>query len=244
MSASFAMMQLLKPLKWAHLHVPLVPASMMNELIHYPAPFVLGIPTDEKESSAILGTLPNDITLVDLDVGRVILASVFSNGASKSALRSQVLFLAESLGGSFGAAIYRNSWCVDSPLQINPGLSLAPSNKSAGIYSEVLNICEEFVSELLSGVHSCCMWIEETHDPELSIRNESAIIFDEDRFFHIKNLRAQGCYLPLIRKSCMLSGKQFSLSLDHFDLIYETFLRTQCLSTYISDGNKKSMSFW
>ena len=84
MSASFAMVQLLKPLKWTHLQVPLVPASMMNELIHYPAPFLLGIPSDEKESAATLSTLPNDVTLVDLDVGRVILAehSVFASGSS------------------------------------------------------------------------------------------------------------------------------------------------------------------
>ena len=83
-AASFGMMQLMKPLKWSHLQVPLVPVSMMNELIHYPAPFVLGCPTDEKESVSILNALPSDVTLIDLDVGRVILASDFTNDASKS----------------------------------------------------------------------------------------------------------------------------------------------------------------
>ena len=159
MSASFAMARLLKPLKWAHLHVPLVPVSMLDELIHYPAPFMLGIPTDEKESAAVLGALPSDVTLIDLDVGRVILASVFSNDTSKStdgvsgeavagALRSQVLFLAESLGGAFGAAIHRNSWCSDSPLQ---SMASEQSTHCSGNFSEVIRICEEFITELISG---------------------------------------------------------------------------------------------
>jgi len=256
MAASFAIMQLLKPLKWAHLQVPLVPASMMNELIHYPAPFVLGIPTDEKESAGVLSTLPSDVTLIDLDVGRVILASEFVN-ASKSdgeesdeaaagALRSQVLFLAECLGGAFGAAMYQNSWCSDSPLQLIPNErdALVEQRRSKGNFSEVLAICDEFISELVSGVHPCCLWIEEKHDDEINKRNEPAIIFDENRFFHIKNLRAEGRYLPLVHKSDQTRSDKFSLSLDNFDLIFETLLRTQCLSTYISGGNKESMLFW
>ncbi|KAL7542840.1 hypothetical protein ACHAXR_012149 [Thalassiosira sp. AJA248-18] len=248
MSASFAMMQLFKPLKWAHLQVPLVPVSMMNELIHYPAPFMLGIPTDEKESAAILGALPSDVTLIDLDVGRVILAPVFAKDDTKfadgaSALRSQVLFLAESLGGAFGAAIYRNSWCSDSPLQVVSNERRISSNQSEGNFSGVLSICQEFISELLSGVHSCCMRIGEKHDHDTNTRKESAIIFDEDRFYHIKKLRAEGLYQPLIQKPDTKSA-QFTFGLDHFDLIFETFLRTQCLSTYISDGDKESMLFW
>ena len=159
MSASFAMTQLLKPLKWAHLQVPLVPVSMLDELIHYPAPFMLGIPTDEKKSAAVLGSLPSDVTLIDLDVGRVILASEFSNDTSKTseginsdavagALRSQVLFLSECLGGSFGAAIYRDSWCSDSPLQI---MSEPTKQCTDDDFTEVLNICEDFISEFISG---------------------------------------------------------------------------------------------
>ena len=92
------------------------------------------------------------------------------------------------------------------------------------------------------GIHSCCLWIEEKHDT-ITTRNESAIIFDEDRFYHIKNLRAEGRYLPLIQKSENSTADKLSLSLDQFDLIFETFLRTQCLSTYISQGNKELMLF-
>ena len=92
------------------------------------------------------------------------------------------------------------------------------------------------------GIHSCCLWIEEKHD-SITTRNEAAIIFDEDRFYHIKNLRAESRYLPLIQKSDNSTADKLSLSLDQFDLIFETFLRTQCLSTYISQGDKELMLF-
>jgi hypothetical protein len=111
MSASAAIAQLLRPLNWTHLIVPHTPISMVNDLIHYPAPFILGLCTDEKKSASILRSLPQDVTLVDLDVGRVMLASVFvydnatntsKTGMSESnhaaALRSQSLTLAEFLG--------------------------------------------------------------------------------------------------------------------------------------------------
>lgn len=159
-AASFGMLQLLRPLSWAHLQVPLVPVSMMNELIHYPAPFMLGFPTDEKDSVAVLSSLPNDVTLVDLDVGRVILASKFANDkkvqgsndeVAAGALRSQVLFLAETVGGQFGAAIYRNSWCADSPLQTIPNSSGMHLQEDDDSFSKILNISGEFISELLSG---------------------------------------------------------------------------------------------
>lgn len=94
-----------------------------------------------------------------------------------------------------------------------------------------------------SGIQSCCIWIEEEHDRDEAItRNESAILFDEDQFFHIKNLRAEGRYSSLIKESDR-TGANFSLSLDNFDLVFETFLRTQCLSSYISDASKESMLF-
>ena len=96
----------------------------------------------------------------------------------------------------------------------------------------------------LKGIHSCCMWIEEEPEPDGSIsRIETAVLFDEDQFFHMKNLLAEGRFSPLIRESDP-EGVNFSLSLDNFDLVFETFLRTQCLSSYISDANKELMLFW
>jgi hypothetical protein len=88
------------------------------------------------------------------------------------------------------------------------------------------------------------MWIEEAPERDgPTSRNETAVLFDEDQFFHMKNLLAEGRYSPLITESDP-KGVNFSLSLDNFDLVFETFLRTQCLSSYISDANKESMLFW
>ena len=247
MAASDAIMQLLKPLQWKHLLVPLVPESMMNDLVHYPAPFVLGIPTDEKRSAEILSSLPEDVTLVDLDVGRVMLASEFVHDSSSAssnghgsitrALRSQVLFLAESLGGIIGAGI-DDSWASDSPLQIIPH----DNNNKVDDFVSIRNICQEFVLELLSGVHSCCLWIEEKCNEECNDANEPAIVFDEERFLSIKNLRAEGLNLPLFQDK-QVSSSEFCLGIDHYDLILDAFLRTQSLSNYISHGDKESMMF-
>lgn len=249
MAASDAIMQLLKPLQWKHLLVPLVPESMMNDLIHYPAPFILGVPTDEKKSAEILSSLPNDVTLVDLDVGRVMLASEFvhddlsaSDGTETSAgaLRSQVLFLAESLGGIVGGAV-DDSWASDSPLQIIPH----DNNNKVDDFVSIRNICHDFISELLSGVHSCCLWIEEKCDGDCAKENDPAIIFDEERFLSTKNLRAEGLNSPLFQdKQVGGSSSEFCLGVDKFDLIMNAFLRTQSLSSYISHGGKESMMFW
>lgn len=84
------------------------------------------------------------------------------------------------------------------------------------------------------------------------------MLFDEERFFHIKNLRAQRRYMPL------LMGKQYyptfvaedifdqptstdtslALSLDDFDLVLEAFLRCQGMSTFISSRQRTTMAFW
>ena len=162
MAASLAITHLMQPLKWTHLLVPYAPMSMLNDLIHYPAPFILGLSTDEKQSARILRSLPPDVSLVDLDIGRVMLASDFVNQddaldedtkeSSQSALRSQVLVLAEYLGGIFGSAIYKESWCCDSPFKVISAESGAtvPSDASSR-FSTIQTICEDFLTELISG---------------------------------------------------------------------------------------------
>jgi hypothetical protein len=57
MAASMALTQLMKPLNWTHLHVPHAPVSMIVDLIHYPAPFILGLSTDEKQSAMVSSSL-------------------------------------------------------------------------------------------------------------------------------------------------------------------------------------------
>jgi len=280
LSISTILRELLNPLEWSHLFVPLVPTALANDLVQYPAPFILGIPSEDKGSMELLNSLPEDVTLVDLDVGRVILARQFSgdfellksyNGNAATIVRTQVLCLAEALGGVLGANIYGQSWRSDSPLVVpssTPNNPLAIYNFDStkktsreGNFIAVKKVFKDFIQELLVGVKSCCFWIEEKNLNQSSprstnstITNESVVIFDEDRFLQIKNLRAQGLYMPLLMgkkivqgddDNCELNPKtDLALSIDGFDLFLETFLRGQGMSTYISSRQKKLMVFW
>ena len=47
LSATTALTQMLKPLKWCHLIVPRVPSSLAADLLQYPAPFILGMPAQD-----------------------------------------------------------------------------------------------------------------------------------------------------------------------------------------------------
>ena len=71
---------------------------------------------------------------------------------------------------------------------------------------------------------------------------ERTVLFDEDRFFQIKNLRALRKYTPLFDESPGVG--ELALSLDDFDLVLECFLRCQSMSTYVSSRPKESMAFF
>ena len=128
LAATTALRSLLNPLDWVHLLVPLVPSSdLAKDLVHYPGPFIIGISSEDEGNVELLNDLPRDVTLVDLDVGRVILASEFMvddrdggvNGASSSwKLRAQVLYLAERIGFTLGGAMNPNTWCCDYPTTV------------------------------------------------------------------------------------------------------------------------------
>jgi hypothetical protein len=119
------------------------------------------------------------------------------------------------------------------------------NNNKVDDFVSIRNICHDFVSELLSGVHSCCLWIEEKCIEECTDASEPAIVFDEERFLGIKNLRAEGLNSPLFQnKQTDFSSFELRLGIDQFDLILEAFLRTQSLSNYICHGGKESMMFW
>lgn len=281
LSISTILRELLSPLEWSHLFVPLVPTTLANDLVQYPAPFILGIPSEDKGSMELLNSLPEDVTLVDLDVGRVILARKFSgdfdslksyNGNAATIVRTQVLCLAEALGGVLGAKLYGQSWRSDSPLvfpSINPNspysiyeeLDSTMKTSNERKFMTVKKVFEAFIQELLVGVKSCCFWIEEKDINPLSPQitkstqtNESVVIFDEDRFLQIKDLRAQGLYMPLLMGKKIIEGDDgnvelnpkadLALNIDGFDLLLETFLRGQGMSTYISSREKKRMVFW
>lgn len=154
-ASSVALKSLLKPLKWSHLLVPMVPASLAGDLIQYPAPFVLGITSEETGNVELMGNLPKDVTLVDLDVGRVILAPSFGHDnemvqrspdsdATARALRSQVLYLAQALGSVFGQCLKPQTWCCDSPyLEVT-------SHRIVRLQS-LQTSAQSFIHELLEG---------------------------------------------------------------------------------------------
>ena len=72
---------------------------------------------------------------------------------------------------------------------------------------------------------------------------DSVIIFDEDRYFSIKNHRAEGSAPLYASKANMHKERHFALNIEYFELILETFLRTQCLSTFISKQRQDLMLF-
>jgi hypothetical protein len=165
-AASVALVSMLRPLKWSHLLVPLVPSALAQDLIQYPAPFILGIPSEDAGNMNLLNGLPNDVTLVDLDVGRVILAPSFAldnemaHGTADAtmtarALRSQVLYLAQSLGNLFGTSLRRETWCCDSPLFVQHRV-LSDSDPSAPL-KKLRSLARSFICELLEG--ACLSWI-------------------------------------------------------------------------------------
>lgn len=69
------------------------------------------------------------------------------------------------------------------------------------------------------------------------------MLFDEDKFFEIKNRRANRTHKPLFPDS---QGEQsgLALSLTEFDLVIESFLRCQSMSTYISSRPKTDMVYY
>ena len=250
LSATTALKRMLQPLKWCHLMVPRVPANLIADLIQYPAPFVLGLPSDEPGVLELIKDLPDEITLVDLDVGRVILAPSFAHANelsrvscnesdTRSALRTQVLYLAQSLGSVFGASIDGPLWACDRPLvDQTAGGGVGPSR-----FDRLLTACHAFVEELLAGTTSCCYWIEEAIDPtsEGQSRSDPTVFFDEDHFFHLKNKRSHESYEPLLGTHA--TSAHLSLALEDFDLFFELFLRCQSMSMYIGTLDKSLMVY-
>ena len=184
LSVTTALQELLQPLQWCHLILAHVPAAMASDLLQYPAPFILGLPSSDPGITEMLRELPPDITLIDLDIGRVILAPSFghdvefgrrsvstavnagpeSNTATNGEknikiLRSQVLYLAQCLGNVFGTHLYPSTWCCDAPpnMPANNGL---PSSTQ---FDTLRTLCHNFIEELLAGTTSCCYWLEEAN---------------------------------------------------------------------------------
>jgi DENN (AEX-3) domain len=256
-SASLALKMLLAPLKWCHLFVPYVPGALAHDLLQYPAPFILGLASDDGGVMELLRELPQDVTLVDLDVGRVILAPSFAhdsemgrgtpnNENTARALRSQVLYLAQSLGMIIGSQVDESSWYCDRPAFDRTKLLRRPeiteSRRDDCAFKSLKEVCGSFVEEIVAGTTSCCYWVEESSalaSSQSRVTSEPVVLFDEDRFFEIKNLRASNEY----PRALAGSGFGMPLGLDEFDLILEVFLRCQSMNAYISSRLRQDMQF-
>lgn len=67
------------------------------------------------------------------------------------------------------------------------------------------------------------------------------MLFDEDKFFEIKNHRATKAFRQLFTEK---KPGDLALSLDDFDLVLESFLRCQSMSSYISSQPKTEMVYY
>ena len=104
------------------------------------------------------------------------------------------------------------------------------------------------------GYHTCCFWVGEGSSNKEKGDQDCIVLFDEDRFVHIKSLRAEGKYLPLLNStqapphkfphSRLKLKSNYALDPDDFDLVIKVFLRGQSMSSFISSTEKHEMAFW
>jgi hypothetical protein len=244
LSASVALSKMLHPLSWCHLSVPRVPASLAADLMQYPAPFIIGIPSEDPGMMDLIREVPEDVTLVDLDIGRVLLAQSFShvefgrgtpnNPKTMRALRSQLLYLAQVLGGVFGSVANPDVWSCDRPPVTEVSEGIEP-------FDRVCSVCRDFLTELLAGTASCAYWIEEASSG--ASPQEPTVVFDEDRFFHIKSMRHRHGFQPLYDPENKAARPSLAVSLSDFELIVEVLMQCQSMNAYIASCNKDTMVY-
>ena len=90
-----------------------------------------------------------------------------------------------------------------------------------------------------AGVSSSCFWIEEEPDKK-GHSQECTVLFDEDRFFHIKLWREEQGF-EYILKDADDSRRNLALSMDGFNLVLEAFVRCQSMNWYLSSQPKSKM---
>ena len=96
---------------------------------------------------------------------------------------------------------------------------------------------------LFIGISSSCFWIEEEHSSEKKAHNtDPTVLFDEDRFFHIKRHREEYGFEPLMQDADPSANRSVALGMDGFNLILETFVRCQSMNWYLSSQPKEKMA--
>ena len=71
---------------------------------------------------------------------------------------------------------------------------------------------------------------------------DPTVLFDEDRFFHIKRWREENGFEPLLRDADLSANRNLALSMDGFNLVLETFVRCQSMNWYLSSQPKHKMA--
>jgi hypothetical protein len=94
----------------------------------------------------------------------------------------------------------------------------------------------------LLGAAACCYWIEEANETEDD--RDPSVLFDEDRFLHIKNIRAQRQNDAIFYGPQTKADTRLALRLDDFDLVLGNFLRGQSMSSYVSALPRKDMVYY
>jgi len=109
----------------------------------------------------------------------------------------------------------------------------------------------------IKGSNTCCFWIREAmEEGNRKLEQETSILFDEHRFFYLKNLRAGN------KMSCLFADEKIrsrifgteerkksissslALSMENYDLVLETFVRGQGMSSYLSSSSSTDSAFW
>lgn len=88
------------------------------------------------------------------------------------------------------------------------------------------------------------------------MEQETSILFDEHRFFHLKSLRATNKISYLFMDEKIRSrifgteerkksiSSSLALPVESYDLVLETFVRGQGMSSYLSSSSSTESAFW
>jgi len=224
LSVSIALRSLLRLLDWTHLFVLLVQLALVEDLVQYPAPFILGIPSDDCSGVELVKSLQDDVTLVNIDVGCMILAQRFAGdfGGKDGGLQvvvkliAHALYLVEGLWTVLGSLQCEMVWCCDSPSLGTVGFGGGggwDGVEEAIKKVEVLrSMTGEFIRELLTGSTICYFWMEGEAQPKPSQQNtvfsgDTSILFDEDRFFHLKTHSSS--WEPSPKNTCLANRLKY-----------------------------------
>lgn len=159
--AGEALRQLLRPLVWSHVYVPLLPHCMARDLLQCPTPFLLGLP---KPYAAGMD-LPREAVRVDLDASHI--------------WAPEGLLTLAPLRATYSALISALAPAV--PVMDDP--TPLPLDSIRGGAEEVLRIFRVTIESLVAGSGECCAVV--------GAGKHRVALFDELAFFQVKARAAE-----------------------------------------------------